>query len=182
MSNLLPPAAKKQVYTEYVMRVGVVSLYLLSGMALVAAGLTVPGIALMQTKLASVAEHYTDSQVAEVSFTEAEQTIADINSFVDDVATMYNHEPLVPFMQSVLALRTADITLASVRVTRDDAFVPEEVVVSGEALTRTSLQLFAAKLEALPVVESVALPIENLAKEREVPFLLTLTLVNQSDT
>lgn len=181
MSNLLPPAAKKQRQREYAIRVLVISMYSFSFLAIAASVLSIPTIILLQSQLRTIATDYDQSQQADVSFTEAEDVIEEANAFVTDVASMYEYEALIPYITAVLEMQTSAITLDSVTVERDESYTPATLIVSGKAATRTALPSFEAALESLPQVAAVEIPIENLAREVDVPFTVTVELANDTD-
>jgi len=52
------------------------------------------------------------------------------------------------------------------------------VLISGVAGGRQSLAIFRDKLLALDEVSEVDLPISNLAREREIPFTITIVMSN----
>jgi hypothetical protein len=85
--------------------------------------------------------------------------------------------PLSSFSTTFFGLENEDITLSQISLSRvKDGVGP--VQLSGKAVTRQSLASFRDALLALPEVESVDLPISNLAKDKDISFTLTIKIKN----
>lgn len=78
------------------------------------------------------------------------------------------------------SLEGLGVTLNSISVTRNDTTV-SDITLSGKADDRLSLSSFRDRLLAEDKVESVDLPISNLAQDKDINFNLKVVLAGDND-
>lgn len=84
-------------------------------------------------------------------------------------------EALSFYSQLFSALENSDISLTNINIDRGKTGLAP-VKLSGQATNRQALAGFRDRLLALPEVQSVDLPLSNLAKDKDIQFALTVTM------
>lgn len=178
MLNLLPEYKKKTLRRTYLLRVGVVGLWLMaSAIGLGAVTLaptyfaTTLDIRTLEAERAILEEQMFDSgeggSVLEVLKRDAALTRL--------VATLGTTVPPSDYLDEVLEERTEDIFIDSVRF-QEDPDGKKTLVVRGGAETREDLVEFTGALEEHETFESVSLPLQDLARKEDVEFTVSLVI------
>lgn len=177
MINLIPPKAKKSLQMEYWLRVLTTWLFLWSFALVCGASALIPAYVLIESQ----------SSVYEASATEVSQKIADYKSVTTELvrasqqARYVLDERDVASVSSLITLieelEGSEIQLTNVAVSRQDKSIAP-IQLSGVAVDRQALASFRDALLAQPLFTNVDLPISNLARDKEIPFSITVTVVN----
>lgn len=175
MINLIPSAAKKRIVMEYWVRVSSVWLMLWAFALLCGASLIYPTYTLIssqvevfETSAAEASKKVQDYQAASTALVRSSQ----------EARAIMNQESVVPFssyISLVEGLRGANIELSQIRMSRSDGEL-SPVVLTGLAADRQSLASFRDRLLEQPNIESVDLPISNLARDRDISFTITVVI------
>lgn len=178
MINLLPPAAKKRVHHEYWMRVATVWLILWAIAFFIGASILLPTRVLIGSQ----------TSVYETSANEASAKVAnyqDVRSSLvaaGEQARLVVDERELPAISELIgvfeSLQGADIELIELNLARAGRAL-DPVSISGIAANRQALASFRDRLLSAEQVESVDLPISNLASDRDIKFTITVTLANE---
>jgi hypothetical protein len=176
MINLIPPTAQKQVTREYKIRVVSVWLFLLGFACLVVAIFNIPVYVLVQSQLSTYLQEFTLASNQSDSFKSSEATITKANA----IATLLTKaEQSTTFSDVINELEKQASAGGGVTITsfnfllKDGVLTP--VVISGTADSRLLLSEFRDALAKNPRFENATLPLSSLAKDRDVPFSITLT-------
>jgi hypothetical protein len=175
MTNLIPPEAKTELVRLYWIRMVSVWALLWSVLLLVGALLLYPTYLLLTGTSAAYIE-----TVASVSErTEVyDLMVADLNRSSQEAKTIVqaaSKVSLSDLLQNMWSVNGGGIDIVSVRLARGvDGITP--IGITGEAINRQSLALFRDRLEALPYVTEVNLPIENLAENQDITFSIFVTI------
>lgn len=180
MVNLLPTAAKRQIVVEYYLRTVTVWLFLLTGAATVLGMLLIPVAVLVNLQLDAYAETYTRVSADNASFAEAEEDVRQANDLASLLSGVSAYAPVWPDIAFVMDMAGPAITVTEVNAVREKEVVAA-VTVSGDAATRAALAAYRDALEADPRVLSAALPLSNLAKDRDVPFSIVVTFNREQE-
>lgn len=174
MTNLLPPAAKKQIVFEYWTRVVCAWIILWSICLLIGLVVLFPTYMLLvwnndvQEASAVAAterstEYETLTTIVQSATTQAE-----------DIVRISRRTSLTAIMDDIWgAVQPNQIAVTSISVFQEEAEL-QPITVRGEANDRQALAAFRDQLEQLPFVTSVDLPIENLASNQDITFTLTV--------
>ena len=179
MANLIPPAAKQDILTEYWVRIASVWFILLGAAALTLAVLHVPVYVLIQNQLQTYSSLYDNAAEESTSFEKAEAEIVRANDTVTLLATARNVRPLVPYVSEIEALAGSAIEINSLTMSRTGT-VLESIQVSGVAASREALVSFSQAVEAADNFTSAEIPLSNLAKDSNIPFTINVLLVKDS--
>lgn len=176
MINLIPPTAQKQVTTEYWVRVFSVWLFLLGTAFLIVAILNVPVYVLVQSQLGTFLQEFNLATNQGETYKNSEATIVKVNA----IATLLTKANKVTLFSEVIgelekqASDVGGITITNFSLSRKEgALAP--VVVSGIATSRLLLSEYRDVLSKNPRFESATLPLSSFAKEKDIPFSITLT-------
>jgi|GEM_PF-4046756 len=174
MINLIPQSAKKMVKLEYIVRVMVVAAVLISLISFVAMLVAVPQLVLLRSQHAAIEATHSVSTQENQAIDEQVAAIELANEQVQTILTMYDVVPLTPYFDAIKKFESDDVLFTSVSLKRTTLGIPSTVTVSGEAATRERLANLKEQLEADPFVNSVDLPLENLAKDTDISFRITV--------
>lgn len=179
MINLLPAPAKKNLLIEYWIRVVSVWMVLWSVALIAATSVLLPTYVLIEAQVKS----YADSAAA------ASEKVANYESVsvalveASQQAKMVIDEEKIPlfsyYVNKFESLQQDGIVIKTINLTRADSGVAP-ILIGGEARDRQSLASFRDRLLADEAVDTVDLPISNLARDKNISFSITVTLVNQT--
>ncbi len=175
MTNLIPPESKKQLVRLYWIRLASAWLILWSAALFIGLLLMYPTYLLISGTSAAYAE--TAANVIER--TEAyDKMVAELDTSNQEAKTIVRTTEQVK-LSSVLvdiwSVNGQGIEIASVQLSRDlQGLAP--IGLTGEAANRQALASFRDRIESLPYVTQVDLPIENLAQNQDIDFTITVTV------
>lgn len=181
MANLIPPYAKKGVVIEYWIRVVSVWLFLLSAVALAVAALNVPSYILIQSQKQVYQDMFADANDKSEVFTKIEHEIIRTNDIARLLALTDDGELLHAYVPHIESLANDRVRIDSFDFTLE-AGKPSAITISGIAEDRESLVNLSDTLEADDYFVSADIPLSNLAKDKDIPFLIKIVLANRSDT
>ena len=180
MSNLIPQLAKKKIAKEYWVRVLTAWSVVWSLALLIAAVLIYPVYIFTATQV----------EVQAASAINAQSIVADFDEVTKQIERA-NH-------QARLVIEDDRIIRASDYVNFFDSFETDfvsidsitygmakeqigPITLTGVAATRESLADLRDQLLDAPAVEVVDLPISNLARDRDINFTITVTVLPETD-
>lgn len=180
MINLLPPHARKQVKIEYWIRAVSVWILLVTCACLAVGLLLFPSLVLISSQLAL----YDDEYAAASSQNESYGKIAAEIDIANQISAKLMEVERAPLFSGLLmeidAVANEDIAVKSIVMERTNGTV-ESIIMTGEAVSRVALVEFRDELEKHARFDSVELPLSNLAKDKEVPFSITVTVLPPLD-
>ena len=178
MINLIPPEAKKSIATEYWVRVVTVWLWLLTASAVISAVLLLPVFVLIDTQVSAYRDSVNAAIEKIVTFENVSLELARATTQAQRIMGTDDHVRLSDLVYQLRSLEGTGVALDEVRISRTDGGV-SPILITGEAVDRRSLSDFRDRLLANENVSEVDFPIANLAKDRDIPFSMTVTIVNQ---
>lgn len=177
MINLIPQFAKKKVTTEYWLRVITVWFVLWSVALIVAMTLLFPVYIFTSVQANVNAESARTAEESVASFAsvskELEKASLQARYAIEDNRSTRAHQYITLFN----SLDGSGVAITSINFSKDTKGA-KPVSISGLADNRESLAAFRDRLLAEDSVESVDLPISNLAKDKDIIFNLTVTMNN----
>jgi len=179
MTNLIPPAAKKQIVLEYWVRVISVWVIVWAVSLLVSAFVLLPTYVLIVGSSAAYADSVADASERTAAYESISTTLTQASKQAQVVVVNARQPQLSAVFADISNTATQGIELVGVSIDRTDTGLGS-IAVRGEATDRQALAMFRDRLEALSYVESVDLPIENLAENRDIEFSLSILVSTQS--
>ncbi|MCA9360153.1 hypothetical protein H6781_02425 [Candidatus Nomurabacteria bacterium] len=180
MINLIPPSAKKDLKREYWVRVIAVWLLLWSVFLVVGACLLFPVYVLIGSQVAVYKDSAEEASQRVTSYENVTTTLVQASlqaKFVlDEIAVPVFSEQIELFE----TLEGSEIKINKIYIGRGaDGIAP--ISLSGIASGRQALASFRDRILNLENVEDVDLPISNLAQDKNIPFTIKVTLINQKE-
>jgi hypothetical protein len=179
MINLLPPHARKKVQVEYWVRVFSVWVALM-GLACIIIGLMlIPSLILVQSQLNLYDNEYQNASAQNSVYTSLEESVNLANTVSMQLMSSNSEAVFSKLLFEVEKIARRTVVLDSIAFTSEEAPV-ESIQLSGEAPSRSLLVQFRDDLEESPLFKSVELPLSNLAKDKDVPFNITIIISNEN--
>lgn len=176
MINLIPPHARKQVRIEYWVR-SVSVWVLLAAIALFIVGvLFAPTYVLIHSQLSAYEDSYAAAAANDASYKELEASVRIANANAQKLLTGGAVHSYTNILEEVDLITNETIVLEEVRMERTSVGLIEQITLRGVAATRIALVAYQEAIEAHAFFETADLPISNLAKDKDVPFSMTVTL------
>jgi hypothetical protein len=175
MINLIPPSAKKKIITEYWARTVSVWFYIWASALLLGAFVMVPVYVLVDLQVSNSSESAASAEAVLASYDDLSKQLNSANIDAKSLLESRRYGLLSDYTKLFFELENSDVSLSQVSISRaKDGIGP--VQISGSATTRQALASFREALLDLSKVESVDLPISNLAKDKDIQFTLTVKI------
>jgi hypothetical protein len=174
MINLIPPFAQKDVMREYWIRAVSIWLMLIATGLLVVCALTVPSYVLIDAQLAAYGEEYAQAGSKNEALNAAKEEILRANKTASLLLSGEKSMPFSDVLAKLDALTGSDIRITNFTLKRDEKGLGP-ITVQGTASTRSALTSFVESLKNSDDFKSADLPLSNLAKDRDIPFSITIT-------
>lgn len=175
MINLIPPKAKKSLAIEYWMRVVSVWMILWAITLVAAICILLPAYVLISSQVEVYATSAAEASQKVASYENV--SVALVRASQEARAVMDESE-VVRFSEYVSLFRSLEgdtVQISEIDLERAvNGFAPARL--SGVAVDRQALASFRDRLQAQDVVESVELPISNLAQDKDIPFSLLVEI------
>lgn len=176
MINLIPPQGQKTLKREYLLRVGAVYAFLLSAVFVSVTVLLLPTYVLVSTQLNTSQNESLKANSFENQFQIAEAEIKKAN----DIIVQLRGGPtdtmgISKFIETIRKIAPKEITFNTFQ-TKQDKTAPMSFQVQGIASSRNALAEFKSALEHLPEIASAEIPIADLARDQDLPFVISITL------
>ena len=181
MINFLPPEAKSAVKREYMLRTISVWALLLTAVAAVITAFLLPTYVLLLRQVDALeldavrTEGNSNKHLYQAARTALEkaQTLAEALAVIPAGPTAYE------VLRAIQAVQTDSITLSGFSYEHNGTSV-SAVTVRGTAATREALVEFSSALEREPLFARATVPVAALAKDRDLPFTLSVTLTSKA--
>ena len=178
MINLIPLRARKDVKVEYWIRVVSVWFFLMSFALLITGVLLFPSLSLIQSQLDVYGNSYKQASEENESNKKLEESIRVANSVAQKLVRVEDTYLFTVLLADIQAAANDTIFLESVLMNRTDGKV-DTIQLTGNAVSRGALVQFRDALEAYDAFASIELPLSNLAKDKDIPFNITVTIQSQ---
>ena len=173
MTNLIPPDAHKLVKREYWIRVFSVWMLLIASAALTIVILTVPVFVLEKNQLSSYQNEYAEASEERATFEELELQIEKSMNMSKAILAIENQIRFTTVIDTLESIAGDGVTINKLELQRDDKEITS-ITVSGVAISRLVLANFVERLQATPEFMYAQLPLSNLAKDKDIPFTITI--------
>lgn len=175
MFNLLPDNLRKAIKVQYNARRFVVALSLLIFVQVSFFVMLVPTwVSLSYKERAVESESEKMNQyLSTLNIGPVTTLIKSLNQKMLILESTLEYPKVEPFINSIIAKKTSTISIKEFDYTSSDKD-SAVITLQGMSVTREALVAYVKRLEALGVFASVDLPISNLAKDKNISFLLTL--------
>jgi len=180
MINLIPDSEKKRLKKEYYIRLTTVALGLFFVVSTLGALLLVPSFIVLR-----VSSNELSAELAQLEASIETAGGGDTQEFVEEtnrksalIAAFKKREPTSLLLQSIIQAKTNEVHIRSITFTEKRNGKPATVSIRGTADSRTTLVAFTKELESDSRFGEVNLPLKDLASNRDIPFGLTIEVIN----
>ena len=180
MINLLPQKIKKEIYREYLFRLGVLSLFLFAFFVVVGAIFLSPSLFLVEIK---EREAMKQSEIVEKTALLYKNTsdVAAVSSVNKKIAIFSRGEAegaLPGVFRAVLEAKPENISITKISFEKsvDNKVVVKKVLVSGVSLKRDTLVSFLDTLKEDKRFSDATIPTTQLTKSTDISFTITIVL------
>ncbi len=157
------------------MRLATLACILLTLLVIAHAAMLVPAYLYLNDRVALAASRLSELDAALASSGEGELSsrLANVRNDVVRLGTVYGAPSSAAAFKAVLEVPSNGVVIGgfTFRAPEPDG----TMTVTGTAATRESLRQYALALSSLPFAKSADLPLSAYAKERDIPFAITLT-------
>ena len=175
MINLIPQRAKSSITREYWMRVVSVWLFILSGVTIIIAALLVPVFALVNSQITAYSAS-AEEAISEVNKYDLSSTaLVRASQDAVKILRMQNDAKFTDYIALFESLENDSIVIERYEFTKQEE-VLAPISISGKADTRQALADFREALLDNKDIETVFLPISNLAQDKNISFVITVTM------
>ncbi len=175
MINLIPPAAYKQIVREYWARVVTVGFFLVGSAFAVASITLFPPYFLISIQMHVVENVVSESSEKIASYDTSEKELAVASQY----AQLLNSGESTSFTQYqdiIERIAGTGVVISSLTFNRNSVLNTGAISVGGVAKNRQVLATFRDELEAQDDFGQVDLPISNLIKDQQIPFMIQIVI------
>ncbi len=175
MINLIPHKGHVALKHEYTLRVGTVYGFMLSGVFLASTALLVPTYVLTSTQLEAAQHESSDINETRAAFDAAFGEIKVANTIMAQLRKEQDVTAISTVVEEIVKLAPREVTFTTFQTERVGVRM-NEVRVQGIAKNRIALASFKNALESSPLFLQAVVPIADLARDTDLPFVITITL------
>jgi len=178
MTNLIPPEGKKSVKREYFLRVGATYGFLFSFVLILLSAALIPTYVLVGAQI----DAFEAEKEQNNNDTSALQEIDKEVEAIKEILAQFKRTP-ENILPSVLISEIKNVAPYSIGFTNFTVQAEEGVIdkikIQGDAPTREALAALKNAIEASPFFDKAEVPIADLARDTDLPFAITVTLVKK---
>lgn len=174
MINLIPPEALKEVKKEYWIRVCSVWAMLVGTAFFIVAIFHIPVHQLLEAQKDSYQEAYANATEQTGEFKTAEESIKNTNAVASLLVKKDEQIAFSAVLKTIDSLVQDGITIENYSFTRKGEGLGP-IAVSGRADGRTSLTNYKNAIESNQLFKAATIPLSDLAKDKDIPFTITIT-------
>ena len=175
MINLIPQSFKRSVTIEYWTRVLSVGLFILSAILIASSLLLLPVYVRINSQIHTfeTAANEAATRVSEYNLSSA--TLVKTGTKARLLLELRNEVKFSAIISILQGMENSKVSIESIDLTRIETEIAP-IQLSGKAMTRQSLADFRTALLARPEIDTVLLPISNLAQDKDISFSVTITM------
>lgn len=176
MFNVLPNIFKKEIKSEYYFRRLIVIFIFIIFIQITFLVFIFPSwlSSFYQYKEVSAQMESQKSTVVSQNANNILQTIKTTNQNLDIINSSFSYSKFLPLIKNIISYKTSAITLTEFTYNNSTATTTIPMSVSGMASTREDLVSFVKKLQDSGAFFDVVSPISNLAKDKDISFVINL--------
>ena len=177
MINLIPTTAKHSLIKEYWIRTATVWFFLWSAAVLLGIFILIPSYVLTHSQVSAYKDSAESATEKIATFETVSKELTRAGVWAGMIKENFSHPNNSQYIALFCSLERDGITISNISITWGDGGV-EPIIVEGTADNRQALAAFRDRLVAQAVVSDVNLPLSNLAKDKDIPFEVTVTIDN----
>ena len=179
MINLIPPKGHTALKHEYMLRVGALYGFMLAGVFAASTILMIPTYVLVSSQLNSVRPNDEHMEETKEAYGNALGNIQEANAVMAQLRGGMPNIEISTVIKEIVQVAPKGVVFKTFQAARAEGIL-KTVDIQGQATTRKTLAALKNALEASPLFESAIVPISDLARENNLPFVITITLAEES--
>jgi hypothetical protein len=178
MINLIPAEAKKHLVKEYWVRSVTVWFFLWSFVLVLGVAVLAPTFVLINLQVKAYSDSAQTADEKNANFGNVASELERDSTIAATLSDHFSYPTMTEYLTLLKKFESVNITITELSLERTgDGVGPIKIV--GVARDRQALATFRARMLEDQQIESVDFPISNLAKDKQIPFDLTVTMVKQ---
>ncbi len=179
MINLLPPEGQATVKREYWLRVITVWALLLSALSISLSLILIPMYVLYRSEFSNLAEDKEQKTEIENRYKTAMRDISDAGAVADYISSTDSKRVVFSFLDAIHQVQTSRVEYRSIVLERKNGAI-QKIQLQGEALARADLIALRSALERSPLFGAVSVPLSDLARDTNLPFVITIAIPKEN--
>ena len=178
LTNLLPPERQRTLAREYMLRLGVVTVVLVTGLVIVSGLLLVPTYLLLTQSAGTKQVRLTNIETA-LSSADEKTLLAQLTSLSNQAATLTalrGAPSASAIIRTALAVPRPGVSINELAYTPAGKNIPGTLAISGTAATRGALRNYQLALQNSSFAAAADLPVSAFAKDADISFSITVML------
>lgn len=178
LTNVLPEHLQRTLTREYVLKLGVVILALITTLTGIAGLLLVPTYVFLTQEAVTKQVHLANIESILSSANEIELSthLATLARDASVLTALKSAPSISTIMRVALAVSHPGITLSGFSYTPAKGTVPGSLDISGTAVSRDALRTYQVALQSAPFASAANLPVSAYAKDTNITFTISVTL------
>lgn len=177
MINLIPPEGHKAIKREYIYRVGATLCFLFAIVITILTVAFIPTYVLTTAQINALQLESLRESSKDVSFVTADEEVRVTKNILTQLKTATTSYAMSTVINEIQ--HKAPSTILFKNFTADAPKGKfDKVQVQGVSPTREALARFRSSLEESDMFVKAEVPISDLAKDTDLPFVMTITLAN----
>jgi hypothetical protein len=175
MINLIPEVVRTAIVKEYWVRVVTVAFFMFSAVLVAVVLIASPVYVLITTQVDAYATSANEAAMRVADFDVSSSELVRANQMSAQIAALESETKFMDVVNMVELVPKTGIEISSYSFNRSGGKV-SPIQIAGVAETRQTLAAFRDELLKNDRVLDAVLPISNLAKDKDLDFLLTVTI------
>lgn len=175
MINLIPQSFKRSVAIEYWTRVLSVGLFIFSAILIASSLLLLPVYVRINSQINTFETAAKEAAERVSEYNLSSETLVKTGTKARLLLELRDEAKFSAIISLLQGMENSQVYIESIDLTRIDTNIAP-IQLSGKAMTRQSLADFRTALLSRPEIDTVLLPISNLARDRDISFSVTITM------
>lgn len=175
MINLIPHKGQIALKHEYLLRVGSVYGFLFTGVFLACTALMVPTYVLTSSQMIGAQDVSAEIEKTKASFGTAFGEIKVANTVMAQLRKEQDDIQISQVIEEIVKVAPREISFTTFQAEREGVTL-KEIRVQGIAENRIALATFKNEIEKSSLFSQALVPIADLARNSDLPFVVTVTL------
>ncbi len=179
MFNLLPENLRKTITTEYRLRLAILAIVMVVLVQISFLIFLFPSwlVSYYKEKDFSVQSDELNKSLSTLDISSTTAFIKSFNTKIGIINDSLEYPKFVPMVDEVIAKKTSSIRISGIYYTVNSANTGT-LTLEGLGDTRESLVSFSDSLKTIQHFKKVDLPISNLAKDKNISFIISINVEN----
>ncbi len=176
MINLIPPEGHRLIKREYLLRVGGTLCFLFGSVFLVLTVAQVPTYVLIGAQINAFAVEIEEQSNKDDSVKLLDKEIERAQEVITQLKSGTSTTPFTVAVDEIQTLADTTIAFKAFVISEPDKRGEVKIRAQGTAPTREALAKLKSDIEASPLFEKAEVPISDLARDVDLPFVITITI------